>query len=181
VRHSLNIIVAMLSMAAGAWQGTTAHTEQPAPAARHEQSSTARQVTLNGCVHKGQAPGTFLLTAADPEAGVAPASAPAAPQPDAASASDASASTTPAAQMVTYELVSGRPDVDLATLVGKRVEARGTPERTAPGATADDSPTAAAADADTPSAHSPAGTSGHTAQRTRVRITTVRSVAGACE
>src|SRR5215217_1799709 len=125
VRHSLNIIVAMLSMAAGAWQGTTAHTEQPAPAARHEQSSTARQVTLSGCVHKGQAPGTFLLTG--PEAGVAPASAPAAPQGDAAVASDASASTTPAARTVTYELVSGRPDVDLATLVGKRVEARGTP------------------------------------------------------
>ena len=63
MRHSLNIVVAMLSMAAGAWQGTTAQTEQPrsladAPAAH----GSAAPVTLRGCLQKGQAPGTFLLT-----------------------------------------------------------------------------------------------------------------------
>jgi hypothetical protein len=183
MRHSLNIVVALLSMAAGAWQGTTAHSEQPGPTARRPAPATpATPVVLRGCVEKGAAPGTFLLVTRDPmpEPGLEPASAPASraqPQGGRGQASTGAPRATKAA----YEVVSGAPGIDLARLVGKRVEAHGTPERTAPGATASDSPEAAAAAADTPTGRPPAGTTGQTPQRLRVRITFVGPVAGPCE
>jgi hypothetical protein len=183
MRHSLTIVVALLSMAAGAWQGTTAHSEQPAPAARQPASATpAAPVLLRGCVEKGASPGTFLLVTPDPlpERELEPAPHPAAQkQPKAGSRTVST--RAPRATKAAYEIVSGAPGVDLARLVGKQVEAHGTAERTAPGATASDSPQAVAAAADTPAARPLAGTAGGTPQRVRVRITSVGRVAGPCE
>jgi hypothetical protein len=180
VRHSLNIIVAMLSMAAGAWQGTTAQTEQSGSPAGYEQSRKASTgATLRGCVQRGQAPGSFLLSASahEEQTGLDPGSA-AQPREHGSAASVAG---LPEAPTITYELVAGGPEVDLAAFVGKHVEAQGTPERTAHGATADDSPAAAAAAADSPSGKSPAGSKRTTSQRSRVRITAIRPVSGPCE
>jgi hypothetical protein len=182
MRHSLNIVVALLSMAAGAWQGTTAHSEQPAPAARRTVSGTpAAVVLLRGCVEKGAAPGTFLLVTPEPlpEQEIDPALHPAA-QKEPQAGNRTVSTRPPRATKAAYEIVSGAPGVDLARLVGKQVEAHGTAERTAPGATASDSPQAAAAAADTP-ARPPAGTTGGTPQRVRVRITSVGRVAGPCQ
>ena len=183
MRHSLNIVVALLSMAAGAWQGTTAHSEQPAPSARRPVSGTpAALVLLRGCVEKGTAPGTFLLVTPDPlpERELDPALHPAAQQQP--KAGNRTVSTRPAhATKAAYEIVSGAPGVDLARLVAKQVEAHGTAERTAPGATASDSPQVTAAAADTPATRPSAETSGDTPQRVRVRITSVGRVAGPCE
>ena len=177
MRHSLNIVVALLSMAAGAWQGTTAHSEQPAPPARRTASGTpSALVLLRGCVEKGAAPGTFLLVTPDPlpERELDPALHPA-EQPQ---AGHRTVSTrAPRATKAAYEIVAGAPGLDLARLVGKQVEAHGTAERTAPGATASES---AAAAADTPAAHPPAAETG-TPPRVRVRITSVGHVAGPCE
>jgi hypothetical protein len=176
VRHSLNIVVAMLSMAAGAWQGTTAQTEQPGSA---QGTAAASPLTLRGCVQKGQAAGTFLLvmTPSSAEPGLDPA-------PAAQSHLDGSTAAVPTsravAQPIAYELVAGKPDLDLTTMIGKRVDAQGTPERTARGASADDSPSAAEAAADGPTA-SRVGTAGHTSQRSRVRVTAIRPVSGSCE
>jgi hypothetical protein len=170
-------------MAAGAWQGTTAHSEQPASAAHQPGSGTrAPLVLLRGCVEKGAAPGTFLLVTHDPlpERELDPALPPAAQtQPQ---AGNRTVSTrAPRATKAAYEIVSGAPGVDLARLVGKQVEAHGSAERTAPGATANDGPQAAADATDTPSTRPPAGTGAATAQRVRVRITSVGHVAGPCE
>jgi len=171
----------MLSMAAGAWHGTTAQTEPPRSVSHAGSAAAVSPVTLRGCLQKGQATGTFLLTttASAAEAGLDPASAPAAQaHPDGSAA--AVPTSKAAVQTIAYELVAGKPDVDLASLIGKRVEAQGTPERTARGASADDSPSAAAAAADSPTA-APAGTAGLTSQRSRVRVTTIRPVSGSCE
>jgi hypothetical protein len=195
--RSLTIVVAMVSMAAGAWQGNTrAQSEEPRSDA---QSATPRQITLRGCVQKGQAPRSFFLVTREPvnEPGLEPASpsvqtAPLEPAHDPKTGNGNGPG-------VNYELVSAKPEIDLATVVGKRVEARGIPERTAPGATADDSvtaddsPTAVASISDTTSAQSP--TSAAEAQpdassapvgtrassRSRVRITEVRAIAGSCD
>ena len=182
MRHSLNIIVAMLSMAAGAWQGTTAQTDQPASPARQEQSrKTPAQVTLVGCVLKGLLPGTFLLTTASAVAQISlePASAPAARPQDGDAMADEG--ETPAPRTVSYELIADKPDVNLAAAVGTRVEAQGAPERTARGATVEDGPAAASAAADSPASTSPAGTSGQLSQRSRVRVTAIRPLGGPCE
>jgi hypothetical protein len=176
-------------MAAGAWQGTTAQTEQPPLLAEQgPRAESQSPVTLRGCLQKGQAPGTFVLTVRDPftEAGVDPASpAVARPQEQVASDATGAPATVPP---FSYEVVAGNSDVDLASLVGKRVVVQGTPERTARGATADDSPAAEAASADTPSTDGAApvlstGTSSTpigTSQRSRVRLTTIRHVGGTC-
>jgi len=184
VRHSFNIIVAMLSMAAGAWQGTTAQTEQPgSTTGQHQSTNAPRQLTLRGCVRKGPAPGSFVLISAEPASDGAVEPAP----PSAATLTAENAdSAAPVggkanARMLTYEIISGKPDVDLTEAVGQHVEAQGVPERTAPGATADDSPTAAAAAADSPSAHAPTGTSGQKPGRSRVRVSAIRTVGGPCE
>jgi hypothetical protein len=195
MRHGVNIVVAVLSMAAGAWQGTTAQTEQPGLVAdQGPRAKSSSPVTLRGCLQKGQAAGTFLLITPGPlmERGVDAASPPAA-RPQDRVASDASSAVPGPARTVAYELVAGTADVGLAALVGKRVEAHGTPERTARGATADDSPAAEEAAADTPSADTTtagtptgtsgttsAGTPGTTSQRARVRLTTIRPVGGTC-
>jgi hypothetical protein len=171
----------MLSMAAGAWQGTTAQTEQPGPASHSGSAVAASAVTVRGCLQKGQAAGTFLLvTAADPaEAALDPASSPAAPaHPD--DAAPAVPTGKAALQQIAYELVAGKPDLDLPGLIGRRVEAQGTPERTERGASADDGPSAAASAADSPTA-APSGTSGQTSQRSRLRVTRVRAVGGSCD
>src|SRR5919112_5957361 len=76
VRHSLNIIVAIISMAAGAWHGTTAQTGQPGPTRRAVRAN-ADALTLRGCVQKGSVPGQFVLLA--PAPGTTPESASAAP------------------------------------------------------------------------------------------------------
>ena len=180
MRHSLNIVVAMLSMAAGAWQGTTAQTEQPRSASQSQSTAAASPLTLRGCVQKGQAAGTFLLVmaASAAEPGLDPASAPAA-QTNHPDGSAAVPTSEAAGQTISYELVAGKPDVDLSTLIGKRVEAQGTPERTARGASADDSPSAAEAAADSPTAT--VGTAGHTSQRSRVRVAAIRPLSGSCE
>jgi hypothetical protein len=196
VRHRVNIVVAVLSMAAGAWQGTPAQTEQPGLLAEQgPRAKSSSPVTLRGCLQKGQAAGTFLLVTPDPltESGVDPALPPAAGPQDRV-ASDASSAVPATARTVAYELVAGTSDVDLASLVGKRVEVQGAPERTARGATADDSPAAEAAAADTPSADTPTGvtprgtsgttsaaTAGTPSQRSRVRLTTIRPVGGTCK
>jgi len=170
----------MLSMAAGAWQGTTAQTEQPRSASQAQSAAAESPVTLRGCVQKGQAAGTFLLVmaASAAEPGLDPASAPAA-QTHSHDGSAAVPTSEAAVQTISYELVAGKPDVDLSTLIGKRVEAQGTPERTALGASADDSPSAAEAAADSPTAT--VGTAGHTSQRSRVRVAAIRPLSGSCE
>jgi hypothetical protein len=187
----------MLSMAAGAWQGTTAQSEQPGSSSTLAQGGST-QLTLRGCVQKGQAAGTYLLITPDPltETGLDPASISGAPPKGAASSQASStpgrpasaAIPSPVSETVTYELVAAGPAVDLASLVGKRVTARGTPERTAKGATADDGPAAAAAAADTPSGNPPGvGTTGAHArsaaspQRSRVRVTAIEPDGGPCQ
>lgn len=184
MRHSVNIVVALLSMAAGAWTGTTAQTEQPGLLAEQgPRAESPSSVTLRGCLQKGQAAGTFLLvtpralTEASAEAALPPAA-----RPQDRASSDASTAVAATARTVSYELVAGKSDVDLASLVGKRVEVQGTPELTAPGATADDSPAAEAAAADTPSADrttdgvstSTSGSASGNSQRSRVRLSTIR-------
>jgi hypothetical protein len=181
VRHSLNIIVALLSMAAGAWQGTTAQNES-GPATRQEQGrKAAAPVTLRGCVRRGATAGAFLLMGAVSVPGAESTASAARPQSDDRLTAPSTAAAAGTATTMTYELVAATPDLDLATFVGRRVETQGSPERTAPGATADDSPTASAAAADSPGAASPAGTSGQGAPRSRVRVTTIHAVAGTCE
>ena len=83
MRHSVNIVVALLSMAAGAWTGTTAQTEQPGLLAEQgPRAESPSSVTLRGCLQKGQAAGTFLLvtpralTEASAEAALPPAARP---------------------------------------------------------------------------------------------------------
>jgi hypothetical protein len=167
----------MLSMAAGAWQGTTAQTE-PAGSASEHSNKGSQQLTLRGCVHKGYAAGSYVLVtrgAAIDDTGLEPGAAPAQDGVDAPRAPRA------APRAIGYELVAGQPEMDLAALVGKRVVAQGTPERTAPGATSVDGPGPAATIADSPADETPVGTSGETPQRSRVRITTIRPVAGSCE
>ena len=190
MRHSVNIVVALLSMAAGAWTGTTAQTEQPGLLAEQgPRAESPSSVTLRGCLQKGQAAGTFLLvtpralTEASAEAALPPAA-----RPQDRASSDASTAVAATARTVSYELVAGKSDVDLASLVGKRVEVQGTPELTAPGATADDSPAAEAAAADTPSADrttdgvstSTSGSASGNSQRSRVRLSTIRPLGGTC-
>jgi hypothetical protein len=63
VRQRVNIVVAMLSMAAGAWQGTQPQTEQPrsvADLARRTEASPS--LTRYECQQKGQPPATFVLS-----------------------------------------------------------------------------------------------------------------------
>jgi hypothetical protein len=181
MRHSFNIVVALLSMAAGAWQGTTAHSEQPGPTAHGSAAGrTPKQIVLHGCVEKGVAPGTYLLvtpepvTERNPDGALLPG---APPQPE--DGTSPARADSPGALKAAYEIVSGTPAVDVARLVGKRVEVRGAPEQTAPGAS--DSPEAAAAAADAPSDGPLTDTSGRTPQRLRVRITSLGPVAGPCE
>jgi hypothetical protein len=183
VRHSLNIIVAMLSMAAGAWQGTTAQTESSRPATRQDQvRKAAAPVTLRGCLRRGATAGAFLLKGGTSTlAADSTASATRPPSADGLSAPSTEPAVADTATTMTYELVAATPDLDLAAFVGRRVETQGSPERTASGATADDSPTVSATAADSPSTTSPAGTSGQVAQRSRVRVTTIHAVDGACE
>jgi hypothetical protein len=184
VRHSFNIVVAMLSMAAGAWQGTTAQTEQPgSTASEHQIGKAPRPLTLRGCVQKGQAAGSFVLISAEPagDAALEPVAPSAAASPAESADATAPAAGKATARKATYEIISGKADVDLTEAVGRHVEAQGIPERTAPGATADDSPSAAAAAADSPSADSPAGTSGQKPGRSRVRVTALRTIGGPCE
>jgi len=184
----------MVSMAAGAWQGNTRAQSEELRSDARAQSATPHQITLRGCIQKGQAPRSFFLVTREPmnEPGLEPAfpsvqTAPPEPAHDPKSGNGNGPG-------VSYELVSAKPEIDLGTVVGKRVEAHGIPERTAPGATADDSPTAVASISDTPSAQSP--TSAAEAQpdaspstsdgtrasgRSRVRITAVRTIAGSCD
>jgi hypothetical protein len=181
MRHSLTIVVALLSMAAGAWRGTTAHSVQSAPAPRSPAGTPAAPILLRGCVEKGGAPGTFLLVTPDPlpERELHLASHPGdRSQPQAGSRTVSTGA--PRATKAAYEVVSGAPGLDLARLVGKRVEAHGHLERTSPGATADDAPQAAAATADSP-ARLPARTTGSPPQRVRVRITSVGPLSEPCE
>ena len=97
MRHSVNIVVALLSMAAGAWTGTTAQTEQPGLLAEQgPRAESPSSVTLRGCLQKGQAAGTFLLvtpralTEASAEAALPPAARP----QDRASSDASTAATT---------------------------------------------------------------------------------------
>ena len=63
MRHRVNIVVAMLSMAAGAWQGTPAQTEQPRSLADLPPRAEAfPSLTHYECQRKGQPPGTFVLS-----------------------------------------------------------------------------------------------------------------------
>jgi hypothetical protein len=119
------------------------------------------------------APGPLAETGVDP-------AAPAVARPQDRPSSEDWEAVPTTAPTTTYELVTGKSELDLASLVGKRVEAHGTPERTARGATADDSPTAVAAAADSPGSTMATGTSGTMSGRSRVRLTAVRLVSGTC-
>lgn len=183
MRHSLTILIAMLSMAAGAWQGTRAHSDQPRSSTAYDHARNApAQLTLRGCMQNGEAPGTVLLIARDPGAMTAlgPASAGLQRTEDIGASPAAASPTIGGAEPIAYEVVPGTPELNLPALVGRRVDIQGIPEHTARGATADDSPAAAMAADDSPSVDTPARTSGQRSQRSRVRVTAVRAIGGSC-
>jgi hypothetical protein len=71
VRHRVNIVVAVLSMAAGAWQGTTAQREQPGLLAdQPRRKEASARLAHRGCLQNWPAPATFVLS----ESGSLPAS-----------------------------------------------------------------------------------------------------------
>jgi hypothetical protein len=63
VRHRVNIVVAVLSMAAGAWQGTTAQREQPGLLAdQPPRKEASARLAHRGCLQNWPAPATFVLS-----------------------------------------------------------------------------------------------------------------------